>query len=104
LKHRDLLRAGFCALVLLCVNAYICRDIFFVRTAYMNSMHGFWIALAKSADGSWFHPAWWPYWDGGIPFEFTYAPLVPGLTAALSAVWAIPPELAFQWVTGVIYC
>jgi len=71
------LRVAFFALALLCVNAYVCRELFFVRMAYMNSMHGFWIAIAKRADGSWLHPAWWPYWDAGIPFEFTYAPLVP---------------------------
>ena len=103
-SRSELLQAAFFALALLWVNAYICRELFFVQTAYMNSMHGFWIAIAKRADGSWFHPAWWPYWDAGIPFEFTYAPLVPGLIAALSAALAIPPDLAFQWVTGAVYC
>jgi hypothetical protein len=100
----ELLQAAFFALALLWVNVYICRELFFVQTAYMNSMHGFWIAIAKRADGSWFHPAWWPYWDAGVPFEFTYAPLVPGLIAALSAACAIPPEMAFQWITGAAYC
>jgi hypothetical protein len=104
LGPRELLQAGVCGLVLLWVNAYICRDLFLVQTGHMNSMHGFWIALAKGADGSWFHPVWWPYWDAGIPFEFTYAPLVPGLTAALSAMRGISPEMAFQWVTGLVYC
>ena len=45
--RRELLQAGFCALVLLWVNAYICRGLFFTQTAYMNSMHGFWIAIAQ---------------------------------------------------------
>ncbi len=102
--RRELLLAGFYALVLVWVNAYICRELFYVQTAYMNSMHGFWIALAKRAGGSWFHSEWWPYWDAGIPFEFTYPPLVPGLTAAWAAVQAIPEALALQRVTGVIYC
>ena len=70
------------AVVLLWINAYICRDLFRNPTAYMNSMHGFWIALAKHAGDSWFRSNWWPYWDGGMPFEFTYAPLIPGLIAA----------------------
>jgi hypothetical protein len=104
LRRPELLRAGFYGLVLLWVNAYICRNLFFAQTAYMNSMHGFWIAIAKKADSSWFHPTWWPYWDAGIPFEFAYEPLVPGLTAVLSAVRAMPPEMAFQWVTGAVYC
>jgi hypothetical protein len=103
-RRGESLQAAFFALALLWVNAYICRELFFVRMAYMNSMHGFWVAIARSADGSWFHPAWWPYWDAGIPFEFTYAPLVPGLIAALSAALAIPPDMAFQWITGAVYC
>jgi len=28
----------------------------------MNSMHGFWIALAWLDPGSWFRSTWWPYW------------------------------------------
>ena len=103
-SRSELLQAAFFALALLWANTYICRELFSVRMAFMNSMHGFWIAIAKRADGSWFHPAWWPYWDAGIPFEFTYAPLVPGLTAVLSAVCAISPEMAFQWITGAVYC
>ena len=66
------------------MNVYICRELFFNQTAKMNSMHGFWMAIARLAEGSWFRATWWPFWDCGIPFEFTYAPLVPGLTAAWS--------------------
>ena len=70
----------------------------------MNSMHGFWIALAKLGGDSWFHPSWWPYWDAGIPFEFTYAPLIPGLTALWSWWGGISHALAFQRLTGIVYC
>lgn len=66
-------------------------------------MHGFWTAIAKHAGTSWWRPAWWPYWDCGIPFEATYAALIPGLTAAWSALAHIPPEQAFGCVTGVFY-
>ena len=31
----------------------------------MNSMHGFWVALARHGGHSWFQPSWWPYWDCG---------------------------------------
>ena len=103
-SRSELLQAVFFVLALIWINVYICRELFFVPTAFMNSMHGFWIAIAKIGDGSWFHPAWWPYWDAGIPFEFTYAPLVPALIAVLSRVFAISPQLAFQWVTGAVYC
>src|SRR5438874_6667663 len=100
----ELVRAAAYAVILFWINAYVCRDLLIHPTAYMNSMHGFWIALAKRAGTSWFYPAWWPYWDCGIPFEFAYAPLVPGMVAAWSAVRAIPHGLAFQSITAVSYC
>src|SRR5689334_2955194 len=97
------LAAGY-ALVLLWLNTYICRDLFRNETASMASMHGFWIALAKRADGAWFHATWWPYWDCGIPFEFAYQPLVPSWMAAWSSVRGVSEALSFNVVTGTVYC
>lgn len=104
LQHRELLFAIASVLALLWINAYICRELFSTPTAYMNSMHGFWIALAKRAGSSWFQPTWWPYWDCGIPFEWTYAPLVPALTAAGAVVRGTSLALAFQSISGLAYC
>lgn len=104
LRRPESLRAAAYALILLGVNVYICRELFFAQTAYMNSMHGFWIAIAERAGNSWFHPTWWPYWDSGIPFEFTYSPLVPALIAVWSALGHIPAALALQSITGAVYC
>src|ERR1700737_4453394 len=59
----ELCCAAAYGITLLWVNLYICRDFFFHETAYMNSMHGFWIALARLGGDSWFHPSWWPDWD-----------------------------------------
>jgi hypothetical protein len=92
------------SVALVWINAYICRGLFTNQTAAMNSMHGFWAAIAERADGSWFHPNWWPYWDGGIPFEFTYSPLMPVLTAMGSAVFHISSLFAVQYVTALAYC
>ena len=75
------------AIGLVWLNAYICRDLFFTEyTGHMNSMQGFWTAMARLATSQWWEPGWWPYWDGGMPFEFTYAPLVPGLSALWSKI------------------
>src|SRR5437588_10051238 len=68
----ELLRAAAYALVLFGINAYVCRDLFTNTTAYMNSMHGFWIALAKRIGSNWWYSNWWPYWDCGLLFEFSY--------------------------------
>jgi hypothetical protein len=101
-------REGFtiaaCATALVWINLYICRELFTNSTAYMNSMHGFWSAIAKHASNSWLDLNWWPNWDCGIPFEFTYAPLVPAWTAIWASARGISYELAFQSVTGVVYC
>ncbi|HJT88787.1 MAG TPA: hypothetical protein VJ732_13050 [Bryobacteraceae bacterium] len=104
IRRGEAIQAAVYALVLLWVNAYVCQELFRNQTAFMNSMHGFWIALAERAGDSWFHANWWPYWDCGIPFEYTYAPLIPALTAAWVAVRGIPHALALQMLTAVVYC
>jgi hypothetical protein len=97
--------AAICAAILLWMNAYICREFFSgAPGAHMNSMQGFWIALAKRAGDSWWRPTWWPFWDSGIPFEFTYAPMVPALTRILSSAAKLPEERALAMVTGIAYC
>jgi hypothetical protein len=85
------------------LNFYIIRGLLAVETtARMNSMHGFWTALARLGDGSWWTPSWWRYWDGGMPFEYAYAPLVPGLTALVAKAFGIPQIRAVEWVFALI--
>src|SRR5579862_4440861 len=104
LTGRQIISGVTYALILLWINAYICRDLFLVQAAPMNSMHGFWAALAKLGGSSWFHSSWWPYWDCGIPSGFTYAPLIPALISAWSALRGTTYDLAFQSISGFIYC
>ena len=102
--HRcEVFSAGAYALAIVWLNAYVCREFFVNETAWMNSMHGFWIALAERAGDSWFHESWWPYWDGGIPFEHLCASC-PALTALWAALRGIPHALAFNVITGAVYC
>lgn len=101
--HGELLRAICYGAVLLWINLYIARDFFTAHTAHMNSMQGFWAAIAERGSG-WFRPSWWPYWDCGIPFEAAYAPLVPAMTAAWSVLARIPATQAFGCVSGFFYC
>jgi hypothetical protein len=101
---REIASGVIYASILIWINVYICRELFFVQAAPMNSMHGFWAALAKHGGDSWFRSTWWPFWDCGIPSGFTYAPLIPALISAWSAMWGITHDLAFQFITGVVYC
>ena len=103
-RRRELWSAACYCAILIWINVYIARDFFAAHTAHMNSMHGFWIAMAKRAGSGWFHPTWWPYWDCGIPFEAAYQPLVPALTAAWVALGSIPHDQAFGCVSGFFYC
>jgi hypothetical protein len=103
LPRRQIFLAIPYAVIIVWINAYICHELFTAQAAHMNSMHGFWVALAKRGSYNWLHSNWWPFWDDGIPFEFTYAPLIPGLIAAWSAIRGITPEMALQSITGVVY-
>jgi hypothetical protein len=77
----------------------------FVRyTPRMNSMHGFWMAVSRLGGQHWFYSAWWRYWDCGTPVEFAYAPLVPAATAWTAAIRGIPRDVAFETVSGLVYC
>ena len=87
------------------INVYICREMFTSpENGRMNSMHGFWMAMARLASVHWIRPSWWPFWDCGMPFEYTYAPLVPGLTAALAKISGASIALSFHRVSGFAYC
>jgi hypothetical protein len=104
LQRGQIFSALIYSALLVWMNAYICRELFAVQGDHMNSMHGFWVAIAKHGTGGWFHSDWWPFWDCGIPFEFTYAPLIPTLISGWSALAGVTHDLAFQCVTGFFYC
>jgi hypothetical protein len=90
-------------MVLLYLNLYICRDWFTHPTAPMNTAHGYWAAIARLSEG-WLHPSWWPFWDCGMPFEFTSAPLIPAMISAIAALFHIPHLMAQQAVSAIFYC
>jgi len=104
--HRRWLAPLVYLAILAWVNIYICRELFFTEYAgHMNSMHGFWMAMARLAPaGHWIKPTWWPFWYGGMPFEYTYAPLAPDLTAAYAKIAGCSVARAFHAISGFFYC
>jgi len=93
------------AAALAALNLYFCREALFIEfSGYANSMHGFWMALAGLPGKAWLIPSWWPWWDGGMPLEFTYAPLVPWLTGGIAALAGIPVSHAWHIVTVLVIC
>src|SRR5581483_5746310 len=102
--HSRLLTAGYAA-VLVWLNAYLCREVFvFDHFGQMNSMHGFWMALSRVAGPAWLHPTWWRYAYDGMPYEYTYAPLVPALIAGISRITGFSASHAFGIVAGFVFC
>jgi hypothetical protein len=86
-------------------SVYVCREAFIREaTGKFASMHGEWIGLARLAGLHWLVPRWWPYWGGGAPIEYAYAPLIPFSIAALSRVLHCSPALAIDILFGLVYC
>jgi len=74
MRHRFPL-AAFYLTLLAAVQLYLTHNLFFAEfTGHMNSLQGLWISMARLAGEHWFRPSWWPYQDGGVPFEHTYMP------------------------------
>ena len=96
--------AGYLTL-LAAIDFYLCRGLFFAEfTGHANSLQGLWISMARLAGEHWFRPAWWPYQDGGLPFEHTYMPLVPASAAMLAKLAHVTPARAFYAVMGLVIC
>src|SRR4051794_36123766 len=91
------------AAVLLWINAYICRDWFRHPTAQMNTLYGYWAAIARLGEG-WFHFTWWPFWDAGIPFEYTSAPLVPAMASVIATARHGSHLMAVEAVSAIFFC
>ena len=99
------LRAWSYLMLVAVLNAYICQDAFITEsTGHWHSMHGDWIAMARLIGLDWLPPRWWPYWGGGAPIQYAYAPLVPAVTAIIARLFQVSLPLAFNTLTGLVYC
>jgi hypothetical protein len=87
------------------LNAYICQEAFLTEsTGHWQSMHGAWMAMARIIGLDWLPPRWWPYWGGGAPVQYAYAPLIPAATAVMARILRISIPMAFHALTGLVYC
>ncbi len=70
-----------------------------------SSTHGEWMkALARLGDFHFWSISWWPWWGAGVPLEYTYAPLVPALTALGARATHHTLALSFNQLSGATYC
>ncbi len=93
-----------CALVLFLLNIWIARELLVVEYVdHMSSIEGTHIALGRWVLENWRDLTWFPLWYGGIPYQNSYPPLHPFLTAAVAALTGFSPPRAYHALTGVLY-
>ena len=92
------------ALLLLAMNIAVCRRLFSVGyLPHFNSLEPFFFALADHIKSYWPHVGWYPCWYGGMPFEYTYQPLLPHLAAAVSLLTSWTTPHAFHFCVALFY-
>jgi hypothetical protein len=92
------------AIVLLAVNLAIVGPLFRIEyLEHTGSIAGTMIGLARlmaKHPGEW---AWWPYWNGGLPFENVYLPFTHWLVAALTALTGLSAARSFHIFSAAMY-
>jgi hypothetical protein len=91
-------------LLVLSVNIAIAGPLFAVEySAYEGSIEGSFIALGRIMAA---HPSqrqWWPFWNGGLPFEATDLPFSHWLVAGFSLLTGLSAARAFHIVSASAY-
>jgi len=93
------------ALFLFALNAWICHRLFAVEfIGNLQTNEGAFMSIARFFRDHWNDYRWFPWFDGGMPIENAYQPLLPVITAVISAVsgWSI--ARSFHCVLAVAYC
>ncbi|HEY9140429.1 MAG TPA: hypothetical protein VIN93_06025 [Bryobacteraceae bacterium] len=91
-------------LLLVLVNLLIVAKLFGVEySSYTGSIEGTFIAIPRimaKYPGQW---QWWPFWNGGLPFECAYLPFTHWLVAGFSLLTRLSAARSFHIVTAAIY-
>jgi hypothetical protein len=93
------------SVAILALNIFVCWDLFRIEyLPYMGSADACYISVAHQFR---IHPRdlnWFPLWYGGVPFQNTYPPLLPAVTAGVSACGNISPARAYHVLAAAFYC
>src|ERR1700730_669192 len=86
------------------LNVWICWRLFFIEyTQHFGSVEPIFFTIAKAIRFRWPDLGWWQMWNTGMPFEYTYQPLLHYLVAATSAVIGWKEALAYHFVIATLY-
>ena len=92
------------ALFLFALNLAISWRLLFVHhLPWFNSIEPYFFALAEHIRAHWPHTGWYPCWYAGMPFEYTYAPLLLHATAAASFIARCSVPHAFHILVALFY-
>jgi hypothetical protein len=93
------------SLILFAVNVYICRELFSIDFLdNLSSNDGAFITLARFFQQHGTGNAWFPWFNGGMPIEDVYQPLLPALAALAAKLTSWPIARAFHFVVALFYC
>jgi hypothetical protein len=98
------LQARLCVLLLAALNTVIALKLFGVEySAYNASVEGTFLAIPRilvKYPGQW---QWWPFWNGGLPFEDTYLPFTHWVVAGFSLLTPFSVPRSYHIVSALIY-
>lgn len=101
---RATVRATIYVVVLLAINAYIVKRLFFAEfTDNMQTNAGSFMAISRFIIKYWPHLDWFPWWFNGEPFENSYTPMLHFVDAGVAWLvgWSTPR--AYNFMTGLFY-
>lgn len=83
--------------------AVVWRLLFTEYLANFGSLEPVFFALARAIRVRWPDSGWWPYWNLGYPFDYTYQPLLHHVVAAASAFTGASEARVFHVLVALCY-
>src|SRR5579862_213861 len=94
-----------CAAALFALNAFICRELFFVEfTQHMESIESSYMSISRYAMRHWGELTWWQLWFTGMPFNHVYQPGFHLTVAAMGTVFRQSPQHMYHLMCALAYC
>ena len=105
LATRPALLNSLCALLIFLLNAIICRPLFRTEwVVHMFSIEAAYIALTRYILDNFPDLIWFPLWNNGEPFQSTYQPGLPLLSAAISHLLHVDAARGYHITIALFYC
>ncbi|HWE52635.1 MAG TPA: hypothetical protein VG273_22780 [Bryobacteraceae bacterium] len=91
-------------LVLFGLNVWIAHRLFTLEFTPLQSNEAAFIAISRFFHDHWNDLRWFPWFDGGMPIENAYQPVLPAMTATLAGLTHLPMGRAYHVLLALAYC